>query len=64
MTGQDVGAYLQDALLPEVASRQVKQTEKPMTLEHLVGAVARLVEDKHSTLSLPEVRSIYYAHQG
>lgn len=58
MTKQDVGAYLQDALLPEVANRQVKLTEKPTTLEHLVGVVASLVEDKHSTLALPEVRMI------
>ena len=56
MSKQDVGQYLQEALLPEVASRQVKLTAGPMTLEHLLGAVARLVDDKHATLSLPEVR--------
>lgn len=50
--------YLQEALLPEVASRQVQQT-KPTSLE-MLGVVADLVDDKHATLSLPEVRSYLY----
>ena len=51
--------YLQEALLPEVANRQVQHT-KPTTLENMLGVVADLVDDKHATLSLPEVRSYLY----
>ena len=43
-------------MLPEVTSRQVKLIEKPKTMEHLVEVVAGLVDNKHATLSLPEVR--------
>lgn len=57
MSKQDVGVYLREALLPEVASRQVKLTATPMTLKYLLEVVARVV-DKHATLSLPEVRYI------
>lgn len=48
--------YLQEALLPEVASRQVQVATNPMLLEHLLGVVADLVNSKHATLTLPEVR--------
>ena len=51
--------YLQEALLPEVANRQVQHT-KPTTLENMLEVVADLVDDKHATLSLPEVRSYLY----
>ena len=59
MSREDVWEYLQEALLPEVASRQVQQT-KPTSLEKMLGVVADLVDDKHATLSLPEVRSYLY----
>ena len=43
-------------MLPEVERRQAKLTAGPMTLEHLLGVVAHLVDDKHATLTLPEVK--------
>ena len=55
MSKEDVWEYLQEAMLPEVVSRQVQQS-KPTSLENMLGVVADLVDEKHATLSLPKVR--------
>lgn len=48
--------YVQEALFPKVTSRQMQVTPSPMLLEHLLGVVADLVDSKHATLTLSEVR--------
>lgn len=47
---------MDEAVLPEVAIRQAKQTSQSNSLEYLLGLVAHIVADRHSSLALSEVR--------